>query len=106
MILWAIVERGCALSSLSTEDAVAYRAFLRHPAPRPRWVGPARPRGTPEWRPFAGGLSTRSAAYTLSVLLGFPPALATGLVLMGCMPGGTTSIVTAAQPGRTRNQVK
>jgi len=29
--------------------------------------------------------------YTLAVLLGFPPALAIGLILMGCMPGGTTS---------------
>jgi BASS family bile acid:Na+ symporter len=27
----------------------------------------------------------------MAVLLGFPPALAIGLILMGCMPGGTTS---------------
>ncbi|MBB3258969.1 hypothetical protein F4827_003842 [Paraburkholderia bannensis] len=44
LILWAIVERGRALSSLTTEDAIAYRAFLRHPSPRGRWVGPVRPR--------------------------------------------------------------
>ena len=68
LILWAIIERGRALSSLTTEDAVAYRAFLRHPAPRGRWVGPPRPRSSPEWRPFAGGLSARSVAYSLSVL--------------------------------------
>jgi hypothetical protein len=68
LILWAIVERGRALSSLATEDAVAYRAFLRHPAPRQRWIGPARPRNSAEWRPFAGGLSARSTAYALSVL--------------------------------------
>jgi len=68
LILWAIVERGRALSSLSTGDAVAYRSFLRHPSPRGRWVGPPRPRSSPEWRPFAGGLSARSAAYALSVL--------------------------------------
>lgn len=30
-------------------------------------------------------------AYGLSVLLGLPPAYAIGLILMGCMPGGTTS---------------
>ena len=29
--------------------------------------------------------------YTLAVALGLPPALAIGLILMGCMPGGTTS---------------
>ena len=68
LILWAIVERGVALSSLATEDAVAYRAFLRQPSPRQRWVGPASPRSSAEWRPFAGGLSTRSRAYALSVL--------------------------------------
>ncbi|CAE6897061.1 site-specific integrase [Paraburkholderia domus] len=68
LILWAIVERGRALSSLTTEDAVAYRAFLRRPTPRERWVGPVRPRSAPDWRPFSGGLSARSAAYTLSVL--------------------------------------
>jgi site-specific recombinase XerD len=68
LILWAIVERGCALSSLSTEDAVAYRAFLRHPAPRGRWIGPARPRSAQDWRPFTGGLSARSTGYALTVL--------------------------------------
>jgi site-specific recombinase XerD len=68
LILWAIVERGVALSSLATEDAVAYRAFLRQPTPRSRWVGPASPRTSAEWRPFAGGLSTRSRAFALSVL--------------------------------------
>ena len=68
LILWAIVERGRALSSLTTEDAIAYRAFLRHPAPRLRWIGPPRPRSSPEWRPFAAALSPRSAAYALSVL--------------------------------------
>jgi len=68
LILWGIVERGRALSSLTTEDAVAYRAFLRRPTPRERWVGPVRPRSAPDWRPFSGGLAARSTAYTLSVL--------------------------------------
>jgi len=68
LILWAIVERGRALSSLTTEDAVAYRTFLRRPTPRERWVGPLRPRSAPDWRPFAGGLSPRSAAHALSIL--------------------------------------
>jgi BASS family bile acid:Na+ symporter len=33
--------------------------------------------------------------YLLAVLLGLPPALAIGLILMGCMPGGTTSNIFA-----------
>ncbi|MDB0569954.1 site-specific integrase [Ralstonia solanacearum] len=68
LILWAIIERGRPLSSLTTEDAIAYRAFLRHPAPHERWVGPARPRASADWRPFTDGLSARSIAYSLSVL--------------------------------------
>ena len=67
LILWAVLERGRALSSLTAEDAVAYRAFLRRPSPRSRWVGPARPRTASDWRPFAGDLSARSVAYALSV---------------------------------------
>lgn len=34
-------------------------------------------------------------AYTLALLLGLAPALAIGLILMGCMPGGTTSNIFA-----------
>jgi site-specific recombinase XerD len=68
LILWAIVERERPLSSLTTEDAIAYRAFMRRPTPHRRWVGPPRPRTSVEWRPFAQGLSPRSAAYALSVL--------------------------------------
>jgi sodium/bile acid cotransporter 2 len=29
--------------------------------------------------------------YAIAMMLGLPPALAVGLILMGCMPGGTTS---------------
>ncbi|AJX84168.1 phage integrase family protein [Burkholderia pseudomallei 7894] len=68
LILWAIIERGRALSSLTTDDAIAYRAFLRRPTPRERWIGPSRPRHSAEWRPFTGALSARSAAYALNVL--------------------------------------
>ncbi|KWD84100.1 site-specific integrase [Burkholderia ubonensis] len=68
LILWAIVERSCALSSLTTDDAIAYRSFLRRPTPHERWIGPSRPRHHVEWRPFTGPLSARSAAYALNVL--------------------------------------
>lgn len=109
LILWAIVERGRALSSLTTEDAVAYRAFLRHPSPRSRWIGPPRPRTSSQWRPFAGGLSARSAAYSLSVLgalyrwlmqqryvLANPFA---GLKVRGAVKGGTLAASRAFVEG-------
>lgn len=66
LLLWAILERAKPLSSLTAEDATAYRAFLR--APAARWVGPARPRPSPEWRPFAGALAPRSIVYALGVI--------------------------------------
>jgi site-specific recombinase XerD len=61
-----MLERGKPLSSLTSEDATAYRAFLR--APTSRWVGPARPRPSSEWRPFTGALAPRSIAYALGVI--------------------------------------
>jgi hypothetical protein len=39
-LLWAVVERGTALSSLRVEDCVAYRDFLADPQPAERWCGP------------------------------------------------------------------
>jgi site-specific recombinase XerD len=68
LLLWALFERGKALSSLMQEDAVAYRSFLRAPLPRTRWVGPARPRRAADWKPFQGELSARSVAYALTVI--------------------------------------
>lgn len=68
LMLWSIVERGMPMSSLTTEDALAYRSFLQHPVPQSRWVGPSRPRTSYEWRPFTGALSPESTAYAISVL--------------------------------------
>lgn len=68
LMLWAIVERSKPLSSLVTEDAIAYRAFLRRPTPRDRWVGPTASRSSAAWRPFQGPLSARSVAYAMQVL--------------------------------------
>ena len=54
-LLWAIVERGKPLSSMATEDCVAYRDFLADPQPRSRWCAPrSRERWSPLWRPFEG----------------------------------------------------
>jgi site-specific recombinase XerD len=68
LMLWSVLERGRPLSSLTTEDAVAYRSFLRRPTPAARWVGPAVGRASGQWRPFQRALSPRSAAYALVVI--------------------------------------
>lgn len=68
VLLWAVVQLGKPLSSMMTEDAIAYRAFLRDPTPKSRWVGPHRRRTDPDWRPFTGPLTPRSTAYALTVV--------------------------------------
>jgi len=72
LLIWSIMERGRALSSLSIEDAVAYRDWLGGlgrtlPAawpwrlPQAEWMGKrSTPRWSANWRPFEGATSLRS----------------------------------------------
>jgi integrase len=67
LILWSVVIRQKALSSLTVEDCEAYKDFLK--APLPSFTGPKRPRTSGRWRPFAPeGLSADSQAYAVRVL--------------------------------------
>lgn len=67
-LAWAILERHKAFSDLSTEDCVAYRAFLSQKDFGPRWSGPQVARSLPGWRPFQGALSPRSRDYAEKVV--------------------------------------
>lgn len=67
LLLWAVLERRKALSSLTLEDAIAYRDFLM--APPPEWCGrQAQPRWKASWRPLAGPLSPRSCVHALGIV--------------------------------------
>lgn len=68
--LWALVEAGKPLSSLTHEDLLVYQRFLADPQPTERWVMAGRklPRQHPDWRPFAGPLSPSSARQAMVVL--------------------------------------
>ena len=67
LILWSVVVRQKALSSLTVEDCEAYKDFLA--APSPGFTGPKRPRISGRWRPFTPeGLSVDSQAYAVRVL--------------------------------------
>jgi len=67
LLLWAVLERRKALSSLTLEDAIAYRDFLM--APPPEWCGrQAQPRWKASWRPLAGPLSPRSCVQALGIV--------------------------------------
>ena len=67
LLLWAILERKTALSSLSAEDATAYRSCLS--APLANWCGPRyRQRWSPLWRPLEGPLGDVALRQSLIIL--------------------------------------
>lgn len=74
-LLWAIVHKGKALSSMTNEDCIEYRDFLADPQPKSRWCGErSRERWSPLWRPFEGPLAAgpqRQAITILKNLYGF-----------------------------------
>lgn len=67
-LAWAVIERAKSISSLKTEDCIAYRDFLANPQPKERWCGPMVSRSLPGWRPFQGPLSPSSQKYAITVL--------------------------------------
>lgn len=67
VLLWAVVERKTALSSLSVEDAAAFRAFLADPPST--WCGPRHhQRWSPLWRPLEGALTPTALRQSLIIL--------------------------------------
>ena len=66
-LLWAVLARGRALSSLDGDDCVAYREFLTTPGTA--WCGARHlQRWSEAWRPFEGPLSARSAATAITIV--------------------------------------
>lgn len=68
-ILWAVVQRKSALSSMTAEDCSAYVAFLANPVPAETWCGPrSREKWSPLWRPFEGPLSPQTQRQAVTIL--------------------------------------
>lgn len=66
-LLWALLARCKPLSSMDTDDCLAYRDFLA--APPAHWCAPrSRERWSPLWRPFEGPLNPRAQSYAVGVL--------------------------------------
>lgn len=71
LLLWAVMQEGKPLSSLTHEDLLLYERFLTNPQPAWRWVMASRKklaRGAPDWRPFAGPLSPASVRHAMVIL--------------------------------------
>lgn len=71
LLLWATIELGKPLSSLTHEDLLVYQRFLGNPQPADRWVmkaGRKWSRIDPDWRPFAGPLAPTSQRQAIIIL--------------------------------------
>lgn len=89
LLLWALLERGKPLSSLTREDCQAYQAFLSDPQPRERWCGGKAPRFSQDWRPFQGPLSASSRRTALLII----NSLFTYLVKAGYLAGNPLALM-------------
>ncbi|KVN88824.1 tyrosine-type recombinase/integrase [Burkholderia ubonensis] len=97
LLLWAVVQLGKPLSSLTHEDLRLYKAFLADPQPASRWVslkddgspGGKYARGDARWRPFNGPLSPASQRQALVILNG----LFTWLVDAGYLRGNPMALL-------------
>jgi integrase len=72
LLLWCLLSRKKALSSLQREDIEAYQDFLASPTPRELWcsdtLGKQAKRGTTHWRPFKSGLNEAGIKLAISVI--------------------------------------
>ncbi|MGQ7932466.1 tyrosine-type recombinase/integrase [Paraburkholderia sp. D1E] len=92
LLLWAVVQSGKPLSSLTHEDLLRYRPFLVDPQPADRWVsagGGKYPRGDARWRPFNGPLSPASQRQAHTILNG----MFTWLVDAGYLRGNPLALL-------------
>ncbi|WP_177225027.1 phage integrase family protein [Variovorax sp. 770b2] len=69
LLLWTVLVRRKAISSLHEDDVQAYRDFLG--APPADWCGPRHAqRWSPRWRPFEGPLAPAAIVQAMTVLHG------------------------------------
>lgn len=71
LLLWATLELGKPLSSLTHEDLLVYQRFLADPQPAERWVmkaGRKWSRFDRDWRPFAGPIAPTSQRQAIIIL--------------------------------------
>lgn len=74
-LVWCVTAQKTNLFSLSRDDVLAYRDFLKNPTPKEHWCGPRRKKAFDStWYPFAGPLSEsaiRTAFASLNSLMSY-----------------------------------
>ncbi len=68
LLLWSIIIKRKALSSLTRDDLRDYQHFLERPEPASQWCGARKLRHDPNWRPFQGPLSDDSVAQAITII--------------------------------------
>jgi hypothetical protein len=105
-----VLQSKKALSSLTLDDALAYRDFLADPQPAAQWLGlKGVLRFTPLWRPFAGPLRVSSQKQSLVILHGlFEWLLSTRYTTVNPFAGvriqGATRPVAGSTTGRRHHR--
>lgn len=108
-LLWAVVQHGKPLSSMTLDDCEAYLRFLADPTPADRWCGPrAREKWSPLWRPFEGPLSPRAQRQAVTILKSLYKFLADQCYLIGNPWNGVSmpKAQTAIDNGRSFTQAQ
>ena len=103
LLLWAVLERKTAFSSLTPDDFVAFRNFLAQPPES--WCGPRHgQRWSSTWRPLEGPLSTAAQRHNLTVLRSLFAFLVDGGYLIGNpLRGGAAAPGVASARHATRS---
>jgi integrase len=68
LLLWALIDCGKPLSSLSRQDFEGYLNFLVDPQPSAIWCGPKVDRRSESWRPFVGPLSESAVMTAMAAI--------------------------------------
>lgn len=96
LLLWAVLERGKAVSSLTHEDALAFEGFLA--SPPAHWCGPRHcQRWSPSWRPLEAPLSPVALRQCVAVLRSLFVFLIRG-GYVSCNPFARERVRDAAAP--------
>jgi len=98
LMLWLRPQQ-LGLAELSREDVLAYERFLQNPPAE--WIGPARPRHHPNWRPLTGPLSPNSIRHAITVL----GALYGYLIDAGVLRGNPFRLVKKRRAGGTNKHL-
>lgn len=91
LYLWSVFQLGKPISSLTHEDLLIYKHFLKDPQPKEKWVsngGRKYSRQDERWKPFYGPLSTASQHQAMIIL----NVMFTWLVNAGYLAGNPLSL--------------